>query len=100
MLLAVLLQLWIFSTDASACSCFPPEVRARTAQDALRLARLAVYGRVIEVDAGGVAKVLVLESFKGPAGGSVIEAGPPAGQCEVLPFALGKRHSCSRSPRP
>jgi len=75
-LLASLLQLAL-SADGSACSCFPPELRAKTTQDALHKAQLAVYGRV-------------LESFKGPARGAVIEAGPKSGPCEVSPFTAGE----------
>lgn len=88
-LLASLLLLAL-SRDSSACSCFPPEARAKTAQEALQKSQLAVYGRVLAVDAGGQARVLVLESFKGPARGAVIEAGPNSGQCEAAPFTVGE----------
>jgi hypothetical protein len=84
----VSLLLWAFAADALACSCFPPEVRAKTAEDAIRSARLAVYARVVEVDASGKAKLRVLESFKGPAVGSVIDVGPGSAQCEARPFAV------------
>jgi len=87
-LLAALL-LWALSPAASACSCFPPELRDKTAQDALQSAQLAVYGRVLEVDAGGKAKVLVLESFKGPAAGSTIEASPDTAKCAGRALAVG-----------
>ena len=88
-LLALLLLLTL-PADGSACSCFPPELRAKTAQEALEKAQLAVYGRVLEVDASGKARVLVLESFKGPARGAVIEAGPKSGPCEASPFSAGE----------
>ena len=88
-LLALLLLLTL-SANASACSCFPPEVRAKTAQEALQKSRLAVYGRVLEVDASGKARVLVLESFKGPAGGTVIDAGPKSAPCDASPFTVGE----------
>lgn len=88
--LLALLLLLALSPDGSACSCFPPELRAKTAQEALQSARLAVYGRVAEVDASGKAKVLVLESFKGPAIGVVIEASPDLGKCGAKPFSAGE----------
>jgi hypothetical protein len=88
--LLISLLLLALSPDGSACSCFPPELRAKTAEDALQSSRLAVYGRVVEVDAGGKAKVLVLESFKGPAIGSVIEASPDTGQCAGATFSVGE----------
>lgn len=88
-LLASLLLLAL-PTDGSACSCFPPELRAKTAQEALQKSQLAIYGRVVEVDASGKAKVLVLESFNGPARGAVIEAVPNTGQCEASPFTVGE----------
>jgi hypothetical protein len=80
----------VLSIDASACDCFPPELRAKAAQDALQSARLAVYGRVVEVAASGKAKLLVLESFKGPSSGSAVEVMPGSGQCEVPPLAVGE----------
>ncbi len=88
-LLATLLLL-AMSAAAGACSCFPPELRAKTAQEALQKSLLAVYGRVVEVDADGKANILVLESFKGPAVGAVIEAGPNTGQCAASPFTVGE----------
>lgn len=88
--LLALLLLLALSPDGNACSCFPPELRAKTAQEALQSARLAVYGRVVEVGASGKAKVLVLESFKGPAVGSVIEANPDSGRCGAPPFSVGE----------
>lgn len=51
----------------ATCDCFTPEMRLRTAQEALQKARVAVYGRVVGFDGAGAAQVLVLESFKGPA---------------------------------
>ena len=88
-LLALLLLLTL-PADGSACSCFPPELRAKTAQEALEKAQLAVYGRVLEVDASGKARVLVLESFKGQARGAVIEAGPNSGPCVASAFTVGE----------
>jgi hypothetical protein len=87
LLVVLLLALAI---DASACSCFPPELRAKTAQDALVTARLAVFGRVTEVDASGKAKLQVLESFKGPAVGTVIEASTDPAQCAGHSFTAGE----------
>jgi len=89
-LFAPLLAMLALSTDANACDCFPPELRARAAQDALQSARLAVYGRVLEVAANGQAKLLVLESFKGPGSGSAVQVMPGSGQCTALPFSVGE----------
>ncbi len=69
------------SLNASACDCFSPEQKLRAAQDALSKARLAVIGRVIEATPDGIAKVLVLESFKGSAKDAVIEARQDFGLC-------------------
>jgi len=88
--LGAALLLLASAAGAVACDCFPPELRAKTAQDALQSARLAVYGRVIELDAGGKARLLVLESFKGPAGGSIIEALPDPAKCAASAFSLGE----------
>ena len=85
----VSLLLLALSVDAGACSCFPPELRAKTAQEALQSARLAVFGRVVAVDASGQAKVLVLESFKGPALGAEIDVLPAAGKCGAPALMVG-----------
>jgi len=75
---------------ANGCDCFPPELQLKTARDALQLARLAVYGRVVEVAASGRAKMLVLESFKGPPAQSTIEATPDPAQCPAARFTVGE----------
>lgn len=69
------------SASAFACDCFSPEQRVKASEDALAKARLAVVGRVLEVTASGIAKVLVLESFKGPAKGELVEARQDFGLC-------------------
>jgi hypothetical protein len=89
-LLAALLLLAL-SPLGHACNCFPPELRAKTAQEALEKAQLAVFGRVLEVDAAGKAKVLVLESFKGPVVGSTIEAVQDMEQCGVTKMSVGEQ---------
>src|SRR5262245_36047056 len=83
-------MLLLAAHGANGCDCFPPELQIKTARDALQLARLAVYGRVVEVAANGKAKVLVLESFKGPPVQSTIDAMPDAAQCPTARFALGE----------
>jgi hypothetical protein len=88
--LLVALLLLALAPDGRACDCFPPELRAKTAADALQTARLAVFGRVLEVDAGGRAKVLVLESFKGPAIGAVFDVMPSAGKCANSPMTVAE----------
>src|SRR5262245_27991163 len=75
---------------ATPCDCFPPELRLKTAQDALELAQLAVYGRVVEVAASGRAKVLVLESYKGPPVQTTIEAILDPAQCPSARFTPGE----------
>jgi len=75
---------------ANACDCFPPELQIKTARDALQLARLAVYGRVVEVAASGKARVLVLESFKGPPAQSTIELTPDPTQCPAARLTPGE----------
>jgi hypothetical protein len=88
--LLVALLLLATSLNGGACDCFPPELRIKTAQETLSLAKFAVYGRVTEVASSGKAKVLVLESFKGPAVGSTIEAVPDPAQCPGVGFAVGE----------
>jgi hypothetical protein len=75
---------------ASAYDCFPAELRIKTAQETLQLAKIAVFGRVADVASSGKAKVLVLESFKGPAVGSTVEAAPDRAQCPGATFAAGE----------
>ena len=75
------LLLAALSFGAAACDCFSPEQRLRAAEDAFAKARLAVFGRVVEVSTSGIAKVQVLESFKGSAQGAVIEARQDFGLC-------------------
>ena len=80
LLIALLFQLAL-SASAVACDCFSPEQRLKASEDALAKARVAVVGRVVEVTASGIAKVLVLESFKGPAKGELVEARQDFGLC-------------------
>jgi hypothetical protein len=87
--LLVGLLLLALSASGHACNCFPPELRAKTAQDALEKAHLAIFGRVLEVDANGNAKVLVLETFKGPSKGTTIDAVQDIEQCGVIKIAVG-----------
>lgn len=85
-------SLWwlVLCSAASACSCFPPELRLKTAQDALQGARVVVYGKVVDVEPGGKARVLVLESFKGPAPGAVIEMQADTGKCGAPSSTVGE----------
>ena len=69
------------SASAHACDCFSPDQRVKASEDAFAKARVAVIGRVVEVTASGIAKVLVLESFKGPAKGELVEARQDFGLC-------------------
>lgn len=85
----VVLLLWPAWQDASACSCFPPELRAKVGQDALQQARIAVFGKVVEVASDGRATLRVLESFKGPAVGALVEVTPDPAQCPVAVPAPG-----------
>jgi hypothetical protein len=83
------LALWAVLPAARPCDCFPPELRAKTAQDALDLARVAVYARVVEV-AAGRAKAIVLESFKGPPPGTTLEIAPATAACEPRSSVVGE----------
>jgi len=84
------LALTVAATRAIACDCFPPELRIKTAQETLLLAKIVVYGRVADVAPGGKAKVLVLESFKGPVVGSTVEAASDPAQCPGAAFVAGE----------
>ena len=79
--LTTLLCQLALSASASAASRFSPEQRVKASEDAFAKARVAVVGRVVEVTASGIAKVLVLESFKGPAKGELVEARQDFGLC-------------------
>lgn len=75
---------------SGGCNCFPPEVQERTAREALDKARLAVYGRVVEIDAAtGRTRLLVLESFKGPEKGAVLSLLPASIACLTATAAVG-----------
>jgi len=67
--------------QALACSCFSPELRAKTGRETLELATVAVFGEVLQARADGWATLRVLESFKGPPVGTVLEIAPGAGKC-------------------
>ena len=84
------LLLLVASTGAGACDCFPAELRVKTAQETLLLAKIAVYGRVTDVASSGKANVLVLESFKGPTVGSTVTAAPDLAQCPSAAFVAGE----------
>ena len=90
LLALVALPAWLASAPAAACSCFPPEVRARTAQDALDSARVAVFGRVLDVGDGGSVRILVLQSFKGVPIGSTLEAAQGPAECAASSFVVGE----------
>jgi len=75
---------------SGGCNCFPPDVQEKTAREALQKARLAVYGRVVEVDAAtGRARLLVLESFKGPEKGAVLSLLLATTACLTASAAVG-----------
>lgn len=74
--------------QASGCNCFPPEVQAQTAREALQKASVAVFGRVVGLDAGR-ASVLVLESFKGPARDTLLVLEPATTACQTAKFDVG-----------
>lgn len=79
---------------ADGCDCLSSEMRLSAGRDALQKARLAVYGRVIDVGPAGQTKVLVLESFKGlpheAAATVVVDALPDPGRCTpTATFAVG-----------
>ena len=86
--IAVLLA--AMAAECLACSCFSPEMRAKTARETLELARLAIFGKVIEVNTEGVAKVLVLESFKGPPKQAIVEVAPNQRLCPEARLAVSE----------
>lgn len=90
---ALLLSLALVGEGAAqsgGCNCFPPEVQEKTAREALQKARLAVYGRVVEVDAStGRARLLVLESFKGAEKGAVLSLHPATAACLTASLLAG-----------
>jgi len=67
--------------QAVACSCFSPELRLKTGRDTLELATVAVFGAVVAVRADGASTLKVLESFKGPPVGAVLEIAPGSDKC-------------------
>jgi hypothetical protein len=87
LLAALLLTISIF---AEACLCYPPEHLAKYAKETIVAARSVVHARVVSVAISGVVKLQVLESFKGPQAGSLIEASQAQGhQCGSPQFAAG-----------
>jgi hypothetical protein len=76
--------------DADACSCFSQEMRDKTGRETLELAQLAVFGRVVELMSDGSARLIVLESFKGPPKGSALTLMPSAGQCPAQSARLNE----------
>ncbi len=90
-LLISLLLILAHTTAVAACSCFPPEVQAKTAQEALQKAQVAVYGRVLTVDALGKAQVLVLESVQGATHRRHLRGRPGRGHLRDPPtFTVGE----------
>ena len=75
--------------QSGGCNCFPPEVQAQTAREALQKARVALYGRVVAVESGGRARLLVLESFKGAAKDTVVPLLPATPACLTTSLAVG-----------
>ena len=73
------------AANALACSCFSPELRAKTGRETLELTRVAVFGQIVEVKADGVADMVVLESFKGSPTGAHMAIEPDAGKCPSHP---------------
>ncbi len=67
--------------EAAACSCFTPEFRAKTTEDAINGARVAAFGMVTEVSAEGTARVRVEESFKGLGVGEFIDLPQAVEKC-------------------
>ena len=77
--------------NALACNCFPPELRAKTAQEALDKSTLAAMAQVQAVDASQTARLVVLESFKGLAPQSTFEAAQDLEQCGAMRLAVGEK---------
>lgn len=67
--------------ETLACSCFTPEFRAKTTEDALNGSRVAAFGKVTEVNAAGTARVRIEESFKGLAVGEFIDLPQAVDKC-------------------
>lgn len=86
--LAILAFAQVHADDSSGCSCFSPEMREQAARDALDAAQVAVFARVTEVRADGSAKLVVLESFKGPAVEAPLDVGPGGNRCPEKSLAL------------
>lgn len=90
-LLLLALALTAVAVPAAACSCFSPELRIKTGRETLQLAQLAVFGAVVARAADGSARIEVLESFKGPAKGSLVTLQPGTGSCTTPMPALGSQ---------
>lgn len=72
---------YTLAAQAAACSCFSPELRAKTGRDTLELAEVAVFGAVVAVRPDGGSTLKVTESFKGPPVGAVLEIAPGSDKC-------------------
>lgn len=86
--LAILAFARVHAADSSGCGCLSPEMREQAARDALEAAQVAVFARVTEVKADGSAKLVVLESFKGPAVEAPLDVGPGGNRCPEKSLTL------------
>ena len=78
-------------SGAWACNCFPPALRAKTAQEALEKSNMAVMAEVQAVDARQTARLVVLESFKGLSTQTFFDAEQDLEQCGEMRFAVGEK---------
>jgi len=76
--------------QSAGCSCYSPELREKAARDSLEQAQTAAFGRVVAIEPDGVAKVEILESFKGPPKGTTIVLAPDSSQCPTRRLKAGE----------
>jgi hypothetical protein len=67
--------------EATACSCFTPEMREKAARETLETAQTVVFGRIAVPRGDGSGELVVAESFKGPAKGAVVPIQPGLTAC-------------------
>lgn len=86
---ALLVLLPAIGSSSWACSCFSPELRAKTAKETLEMSRVAVFARVTAISDADVT-LEVLESYKGPAIGVALVIARKPDDCPTQTAAVGE----------
>jgi hypothetical protein len=87
----VALLTYFVAQTCLACSCLSPERLAVGSRDLLQHSTYVVHAHVEHVAADGRATIRVLESFKGPRQGEIMEVMPKTDhRCGTVEFVIGE----------